>query len=50
MVTAVELTKQQKGGIALLEKYGTDYMRALGKKGGRPRSITINDIEGQRRW
>lgn len=27
----------QKGGQAVVEKYGRDHMREIGKKGGRPR-------------
>ena len=44
MVTTFKLRKGQAGGLALTQKYGREYMQAIGRKGGRPRSLTVEDI------
>ena len=44
MTTATKLNKGQAGGLALTQKYGREHMRAIGRKGGRPRSLTVEDI------
>ena len=39
----------RKGGTVTLERYGRDQMAAWGKLGGRPRSMTYDDIRQQQR-
>ena len=36
--------KGQAGGLALIQKCGRDHMRDIGQLGGRPRALTIDDI------
>jgi hypothetical protein len=35
----------KRGGTATLVKYGTEYLRVLGNKGGRPRLPTLEQAE-----
>ena len=44
MVTTAKLLRGQAGGLALTQKYGREHMRAIGRKGGRPRALTSADI------
>lgn len=37
----------QRGGKATLAKYGREYFRELGKRGGRPRSPTFAELQRQ---
>jgi hypothetical protein len=34
----------QAGGLAVVKKYGSAYFSSLGKKGGRPRALTIEGL------
>ena len=38
------LNRGQAGGLALVQKHGRQHMQAIGRKGGRPRSLTVEDI------
>jgi hypothetical protein len=44
MTTAAQLNKGQAGGLAVIQKYGQEHMQAIGRKGGRPRALTVKDI------
>lgn len=37
--------KGQAGGLALVRKYGHEHMRDIGRLGGHPRALTIDDIK-----
>ncbi len=39
----------RKGGTVTLERYGRDQLAEWGKRGGRPRSRTYDDIRQRRR-
>ena len=42
------MTKSQAGrlgGLALLENKGQDYFKSLGAKGGRPRLLTLAELQ-----
>ena len=41
-MTAAQLAARSKGGTAFKERYGMSW---LGKQGGRPRAITIKEVE-----
>lgn len=36
------------GGQATLAKYGREFYQVIGRRGGRPHSLTIKDIEQRR--
>lgn len=36
------------GGQATLAKYGREFYQVIGRRGGRPHSLTIQDIEQRR--
>lgn len=38
----------RKGGLTTLQRYGRDQLAEWGKRGGRPRSPTYDDIEAAR--
>ena len=39
----------RKGGLATLQRYGRDQLADWGKLGGRPRALTYDEIQQQRR-
>ncbi len=41
--TTPKKSKQQLGGAAVVEKYGTEYMRKIGKK-GRKKQLSSNRV------
>ena len=40
--------RARSGGRAVLAKYGRDFYVAIGRRGGRPRALTIEDLETPR--
>ena len=36
--------KGQAGGLALVQKYGQEHLEEIGRMGGRPRALTVDDI------
>lgn len=51
-LTNAELSEKRrqagkKGGAACLKKYGRDYFSALGKKGGRSKLPTLEQLKAQ---
>jgi len=54
--TEVDLAKNprkvaagRKGGVTTLQRYGRDQLAAWGKRGGRPRALTYDEIRQQQR-
>lgn len=39
---------KQRAGMATREKYGHDFYVAIGKRGGRPRALTLAEIRANR--
>lgn len=37
----------RQGGLVTYRKYGREYMRQLGRKGGRPHALTLEEIKQQ---
>lgn len=44
-MTEAQLAARKKGGEACFAKYGVEHMSEMGRLGGRPRSITIQEVE-----
>ena len=47
-MNTTQLEARRKGGAAVLAKYGREFYVAIGRRGGRPRSLTLEDMEQRR--
>ena len=48
-MTGTRRDSGKKGGLVTLERYGREQLRDWGKLGGRPRSLTYDEIRQQQR-
>ncbi len=48
MISDAQLAARRKGGLACKARYGPEFYAAIGRRGGRPRAVTIKEVRERR--